>query len=268
MKHAVIVGASRGLGREMAARFAAAGWAVTMSGRDADSLAAAEAGIRSAVPGCPLACLASDTALPGEADRLWAFAAARFPVDVWIQNAGINQPDATLDRLADADMDRVVSVNLLGAMHGVAAAWRGMQAQGHGRIYTMEGFGSNGMMAAGMTVYGASKAALTYFTESFSRERKAGPVTVGTLSPGMMLTSFLLDPLERMEPGRKARLERIYDILADDPAEVADWLVRRVIADRSRRPRIRWLTGGKAFLRFLLSPFRTRDLVRRMRGLG
>ena len=133
MPHVVITGASRGLGFCMAREFAGRGWMVTISGRDGATLGTAVRELDSSGAGT-VAYLVSDISEEGEADRLWGFAAGRSPVDVWINNAGINQRAGTLDTLPDADMDRVVAVNLLGTMHGLAAAYRGMAAQGFGQI--------------------------------------------------------------------------------------------------------------------------------------
>ena len=63
--------------------------------------------------------------------------------------------------------------------------------QGGGKIFNMEGLGSDGVMIDGMTIYGTTKSALSYFTRSFSHEARHSAVEIGTLSPGMVVTDML-----------------------------------------------------------------------------
>jgi len=123
----------------------------------------------------------------------------------------------------------------------------------------MEGFGSNGQTRPGMSIYGTSKAAVHYFSKSLIEETKDTPVLVGTLSPGMVFTDLLLDPLQA-DPAVRRRSERIFNILADTVDTVTPWLVEQILANQQHGRAIQWLTTRKIIWRFLTAPFSKRDL--------
>ena len=54
-----------------------------------------------------------------------------------------------------------------------------------------------------MAPYGTSKRAVRYFTDGFAKEVKNGPVSVGTISPGMVITDMTLEPLMK-DQGKKS----------------------------------------------------------------
>jgi short-subunit dehydrogenase len=136
---------------------------------------------------------------------------------------------------------------------------RHMIDQGSGHIYNMEGFGSNGRVRAGITVYGASKAAIRFLSRSLAQEVKGTPVKASALSPGMVITDFILDQY-RDEPDELERVKPIFNIIADRVETVTPWLAKKVLHnDRSGRL-INWLNGPKLFWRFATGWMRRRDL--------
>ena len=60
----------------------------------------------------------------------------------------------------------VVDTNLIGVIYGSKVAFSGMQTQGFGQIYNMEGMGSDGRKHEGLTLYGTTKYAQKYFNDS------------------------------------------------------------------------------------------------------
>jgi NAD(P)-dependent dehydrogenase (short-subunit alcohol dehydrogenase family) len=119
--------------------------------------------------------------------------------------------------------------------------------------------GSDGRKVAGMLLYGTTKCAVRYFTESLIQETQSTPVQVGTLSLGMVLTDLLVGP-EAKESEDWERYVRILNILADRVETVTPWLAQRVLVVRKHGARIAWLTRGKILARFLAAPFRKRNL--------
>ena len=87
-------------------------------------------------------------------------------VDIWINNAGVNSPDQPVYELTDKEVEFIISVDLLGTIYGSQVAFEGMKEQGFGKIYNVEGYGSNDAMMTGLTMYGTAKRAVTYFTRS------------------------------------------------------------------------------------------------------
>ena len=135
-----------------------------------------------------------------------------------------------------------------------------MTAQGSGKIFNFEGFGSDGMTAPGLTIYGLTKRALTYFTKSVNKEIKGSAVLLGTISPGIVVTD-LLEESKDEDPDRWEKTKRMYNILADHVETVAPFIVERALAADKPGTAIRWLTTGKAARRFLAQPFVKRKVM-------
>jgi len=134
-----------------------------------------------------------------------------------------------------------------------------MLAQGSGQIWNMEGFGSNDATQPGMAAYGATKRAVTYLNKALQKEVKGTAVQVNTLSPGIVVTDLLLSDYDlKSEQWKKAR--KIFNILGDKVETVTPWLVEKILATDGSGAKVAWLTGGKAFRRFLTAGFNKRDL--------
>jgi NAD(P)-dependent dehydrogenase (short-subunit alcohol dehydrogenase family) len=251
-KVVVVTGGSRGIGRGLARELAQRGAEVVICGRDRATVegTAWELG----VVGVP-----ADVCHEPDVQRVWDTAVERFGrVDVWINNAGISAPRKPFHELPLATARDVVCTNLLGAMTGSAVAVRGFLGQGHGQLWNMEGFGSNGMKTPGLATYGASKRAVTYFTEALRKDLKGTSVQVGLLSPGIVATDLLVrdydDDPEGFEKARK-----VFNILGDRVETVTPWLADRVLATDRSGAHVQWLTRRKAFWRFATA-FRKRDV--------
>ena len=137
-----------------------------------------------------------------------------------------------------------------------------MIKQKSGAIYNIEGYGSNDAKMLGLSIYGTSKRAITYFTESLakeSEERKTG-VIIGKLSPGIMITDFITNALgdkDKIELPEKTK--KVYNILGDYPDVVAKFLVDGVLTNTKNNAKIEWLTTRKAAWRFMTAAFNKRD---------
>ncbi|MEI8093450.1 MAG: SDR family oxidoreductase [Spirochaetales bacterium] len=260
MSHLVVTGSTRGIGLGMARRFLEKGHLVTVNGTTTGGLEAALKTLRGAYPGAPVEGLAANLAEAGSAQRLWDFASARAPVDVWINNHGVTQSSVATADLPRDEIRRVLDINLLGMIEASQVAVNGFRKQGKGTLLNMEGFGSNDMVNDTMAIYGTSKRALTYFTKALVAEYKGTPLTVCWLSPGMVTTDLLLHDLPASGPERD-RMVRLYNILADRVETVAPWLADRILAGPKHGDRIAWLTGGKAAWRFATAAFVKRNVM-------
>jgi len=260
MKTIVITGSTRGIGYHLADAFLARGCQVVVSGRTAEAVAQAvadlsarhEAGRVSGHP-CDVTCFE-------EVQALWDAAQARFgTVDVWINNAGIGHAQTDFWDYSPALIQAVVETNVTGAMYGARVALAGMRAQGAGSIYNMEGLGSDGRWVEGLTVYGTTKAALAYLTDSLAREVEGTPIVAGALRPGMVVTDMLLVQYED-RPEDWERAKRVFNILADKPETVTPWMADKVLANEKNGARFKYLSTFQVAWRFLTAPFRKRDL--------
>jgi NAD(P)-dependent dehydrogenase (short-subunit alcohol dehydrogenase family) len=255
----MVTGGSRGLGRGLVEAFLARGANVAFCSR-------AEASVTATLQELSrfesrLLGVVADVAVYEDLAKAWAHAKARFGnVDVWINNAGTSNAQRPFVELDPADIAGVVATNLIGSMHGARVALAGMQAQGHGHIYNMEGFGSDGATQVGMAIYGSSKRAIRYFTRSLAKETRGGPVKIGSLSPGIVVTELLLDVYERGDPALFRRKRWLFNLIGDPVAVVAPWLADQVLAGPRHGAHVAWMTIPKAVLRAFNPAYHRRNL--------
>ena len=100
---------------------------------------------------------------------------------------------------------------------------------------------------------------MRYFTDALINETKGTPLVVGAIRPGMVMTKLVTDQLDTKSDDWP-RAHRVFNLLADRVETVTPWIVQRVLANTKTGVRINWLTGRKAFARFLLAPFRKRNV--------
>lgn len=260
MKVVVITGSTRGIGRGLAENFLARGCKVVISGRTeaaVDSVVAELAAAHTQDNVAGFACEISDA---GQLQALWDGAVARFGrVDVWINNAGVSLPRLPLMDASVADIERTVQVNLTGLLLANRVALAGMTAQGSGQIWNMEGFGSGGQVQPGMSVYGATKRAVNYLNKALQKEVADSGVQVCTLSPGIVVTDLLIGDYDTTSPEWE-KSKKIFNILGDKVETVTPFLVDGILGSNKTGAKVAWLTGGKAFRRFMTAGFNKRDL--------
>jgi len=146
-------------------------------------------------------------------------------------------------------------------MHGCRIAIAGMFAQGTGAVYNVEGHGSNDMILPGMSVYGATKRAVRYFTQALVQETEGTAVRVGVISPGMVITELLMSEWQEMESEQREQTRVIFNILADTVETVTPWLVDEMLQDTASGTWIEWLNEEKAQQRFEDEAYLSRDLL-------
>jgi NAD(P)-dependent dehydrogenase (short-subunit alcohol dehydrogenase family) len=180
-KTVLLTGGTSGIGLAAARQFAAGGADVLISGRDAGRGAAAVAEIEGA--GGRARFIAADLAAPGAARQLAREAGA---VDVLVNNAGIF-PGGPTHEVADAVVEEVLNVNVAAPFALAAELVPGMVERGGGAIVNI-----STMVASfglpGMSIYGASKAALESLTKFWAAEYSGSGVRVNTVAPGPVAT--------------------------------------------------------------------------------
>lgn len=263
MKTVVITGSGRGLGFEMAKRFRANGWNVVLNDLNAGRLTQAQAELEK-LPGEGRVCaLAGNAAVYEDLQALAAHAVSECGVvDIWINNAGVNQPMKAVWELSVGEIGVLLDVDLKGAILGCKAAMEVMGPQKRGAIYNLEGYGSNDAMMLGLNMYGTTKRAVTHFTQAFAKEseERGTGVIVGRLSPGIMITDFTVKALgDQQAIDLPEKTKKVYNILGDYPDVVAQFLVERMLTNTKNNAHIEWLTGGKAMWRFMTAGFSKRD---------
>jgi NAD(P)-dependent dehydrogenase (short-subunit alcohol dehydrogenase family) len=248
----VVTGGTRGIGLGLTRALLAAGHRVAVCGTDAERVAKVAAELPGALA------TTADVTDRASLQQLWDATVERFGgVDIWINNAGVSHTRAPLWELPAEEARKTVSTNLIGVINGSAVAIAGLAATGGGHVWNMEGLGSDGRSVPGLTVYGATKRAVTYLTKGLAREVPAG-VTVGLLSPGMVVTDLLTHGYD--DPDEQAKARKVFNILADRVETVTPWLAERAVTRTRNGEHVAWLTTGKVLRRFATASFRRRDL--------
>lgn len=184
---ALVTGASRGIGKAIALRLAAAGHSVGLNyrthGSEAEETAAAirsEGGTAIAVEG--------DVSERGEVETLIEATEAELgPIEILVNNAGIIS-DGLLVRMKDVAFDEVIQTNLMGTYYCCRIVAPGMLKRRWGRIINVSSVvGLRGN--AGQTNYAASKGAINMLTKSLAKELATRNITVNAVSPGYVETA-------------------------------------------------------------------------------
>jgi 3-oxoacyl-[acyl-carrier protein] reductase len=183
----LVTGASRGIGRAVAAALAAEGAMVVLGARDAERLSAAVGAI-TAAGGRAEAVTLDVTGRPSVEAAVAHVLEAHGRVDGLVNNAGVAR-DNLLIRMKDDEWDEVLSTNLKGAFLCTQAVLRPMLKQRSGRIVNVASVvGEVGN--AGQANYAASKAGLVGFTKSVAREVASRGITVNAIAPGFIETDM------------------------------------------------------------------------------
>lgn len=262
MKNVVITGSTRGIGFSMAIEFLRAGCNVTLSGRSEDLTEIAYTGLAPYegkyiyIP-CNVQEKASLKNLFDASLAQWG------RIDIWINNAGQNTPHMYSWETGESYTDNIIKTNITGMIYGSQIAAADMVEQGHGAIYSMEGLGSNNMIQLTTILYGTTKHALTYFMKGLAKELNGTGVIAGRLSPGMMLTDFIIKNPdgEQSEVIADKKFRKLFNILADRPETVAKFFVPRMLRNTKNDAHIVWLTNRKATWRFMTAMLRKDRLL-------
>ena len=184
---AVIAGGARGIGRAIAAAFAAEGASVALLDRDADAVAAAaqELAARFLVRVLPLAADITDYDAYGRAveDVLKKLG----KIDVLVNNAAINPPSLTILQDTLANWRRTIEINLEAVFMGSKLVAPHMVERRQGRIIhiaSIQGFASSGEVGS----YNAAKGGILALTKSMAVELGPHNILVNAVAPGFMLT--------------------------------------------------------------------------------
>lgn len=187
---AVVTGASRGIGVEIARQLAAqrakvACVATTLANAEATSRSIQSAGGEAAAFACDVSDFAAvEATFAAVEEQLGAVA-------ILVNNAGITK-DTLLMRMKDDDWDRVLAVNLKGSYHCIKAAMKPMMKARYGRIVNISSvIGLHG--GAGQANYAASKAGLIGLTMSVAKELGSRGITCNAIAPGFIETDMTTD---------------------------------------------------------------------------
>jgi NAD(P)-dependent dehydrogenase (short-subunit alcohol dehydrogenase family) len=183
-KTAVVTGGSRGIGKAIAAAFAAAGANVMITARKAETLQQTAAEI-----GAGVAWLTGHAGEPESADACVRATLERFGrLDILVNNAATNPYAGPLIDVDVPRFDKTVQVNLRGPLVWTQSAWRHWMKEHGGvviNISSVGGLATNSLLG----LYNVTKAALIHMTKQLAAE--LGPkVRVNAIAPGLIRTDF------------------------------------------------------------------------------
>ncbi|MBN1306716.1 MAG: 3-oxoacyl-[acyl-carrier-protein] reductase [Chitinispirillaceae bacterium] len=186
-KTALVTGGGRGIGREIALRFAQAGCAVAVS--DIDVTTAQTTVKELEALGVRAVALQADVANGSDVEAMFKSIVAAFgALDILVNNAGITR-DGLLVRMKEEEWDLVLRVNLKSAFLCSKEAARIMMKARSGRIINIASVvGINGNF--GQVNYAASKAGLIGLTKTVARELASRFITVNAVAPGFIATAM------------------------------------------------------------------------------
>jgi 3-oxoacyl-[acyl-carrier protein] reductase len=197
---ALVTGASRGIGRAIAAKLATDGWTVAVNYR-ADVEGAKETVSEIESRGGRAFFAPGDISTPEGVEEAFASAEASGPVLVLVNNAGTRR-DGLAPMLKLEDWDDVLQTNLSGPFMTSKRAFKRMVATRWGRIINIASVvGVRGN--AGQSNYAAAKAGLIGMTRSLALEVARRGVTVNAVAPGLVRTT-LTDELANIDELVKA----------------------------------------------------------------
>jgi 3-hydroxybutyrate dehydrogenase len=225
--HAVVTGAARGIGREIAATLAKAGAVVTALGRQGAALEDLVAG------GDAHFSVVADVTDQAAVNAAMREAAAHQPIDILIANAG-SAESAPFAKSDAALFQRMMDVNFMGVVHSIHAALPSMRERPFGRIVVIASTaGLKGY--AYVSAYAAAKHAAIGLVRSLALELASTSITVNAVCPGFTDTDLVAGSIDTiMKKTGRDRGEAIAELTRHNPqgrlitpAEVADavlWL--------------------------------------------
>jgi 3-oxoacyl-[acyl-carrier protein] reductase len=225
-KVCVITGSAKGIGKVTALSFAKEGAKLVLSDFDVEAGAETLAEVKAA--GAEAIFAEVDVTKREQVENMFSKAMETFGrVDVLINNAGITM-DGFLVKIADAQWDKVISVNLTGVFYCTQTAAKIMIEQGSGCILNVSSVvGVYGNI--GQTNYAATKSGVIGMTKSWAKELGPKGIRVNALAPGFIVSDMtakvpqkVLDLMEEKTPlkrlGQPIDIANAYVFLASDEA--------------------------------------------------
>jgi 3-oxoacyl-[acyl-carrier protein] reductase len=213
---ALVTGASRGLGRAIAAAIGASGAKVACVARDTSKLAEIVGAIQQS--GGTAESFACDVTNGESVQKTIDAVIEKWGrLDILVNNAGITK-DTLFPRMSDEQWDDVINTNLRGTFLFMRAVTRPMMQQRYGRIINISSV--SGLMGnPGQANYSASKAAMIGMTRTVARELASRKITVNCVAPGFITSEMTaaMGPALEDEVKKRVPAKRL-----GSPEEIAD----------------------------------------------
>ncbi|QNM07048.1 SDR family NAD(P)-dependent oxidoreductase [Qiania dongpingensis] len=217
-KTVLVTGASRGIGRSIALRFAKAGYQTAICARGEQALLRIKQEIEAA--GVPCLAVAADVGKAGGCREIFAAVEKTFGhADILINNAGVSHIGLLQD-MTEAQWDEIMSINLSSVFYCCRLAIPPMVAAKHGKILNISSvWGNTG--ASCEVAYSASKGAVNSLTKALAKELAPSGIQVNALACGAIDTEMnrFLSPEDRASLIEEIPADRLGT--PDEAAEMA-----------------------------------------------
>lgn len=198
-KTAVITGGGSGIGKAIAVTFAARGAAVHVL--ELTTKAAADTKSTITAAGGKVSVHACNVANKDEVNKVFASIGA---IDILVNNAGVAHIGKA-DTTPEADFDRVMSINVKGVYHCIAAAIPGFRANGSGVIINMASIAA-WVGLADRFVYSTAKGAVMAMTLSVAKDYMHENIRCNSISPARVHTPFVDGFIAKNYPGKEKEM--------------------------------------------------------------
>ena len=208
-KVALITGASRGLGRAIALKFAEEGAAIAIN-YEKNRPQAEEVLRHIRLLGGSAILIQADVAEEGQVQKMVETVVREFGrIDILINNAGVSRSFPTILDSPWTDLDRMLDVNYKGVLHCVRTAARHMIQRRYGKIVNLASIAALGTSFPGTTGYAPTKAAVITLTKRLALELGSFNITVNAIAPGYIRTDMTLP--DSASPEAKKTADAVVD---------------------------------------------------------
>lgn len=221
-KIAVVTGASRGIGKEIARTLAREG-AIVIVNYNGSAEKAEEVVTEIKLAGGKAEAVQCDVSDFEKSGELMAYVTKTYGrIDILVNNAGITK-DGLLMKMSEADFDGVINTNLKGTFNCMQHVSRQMIKQRGGRIINMASV--VGLLGnTGQVNYAASKAGVIGMTKSAAREMASRGITVNAIAPGFIITEMTEVLSDAVKEAMKEQIPLKTFGTTSDVAEMAVYL--------------------------------------------
>lgn len=246
----VITGSTRGIGLAFAIKFLELGDRVIISSRNKNLVDRISQILQKKYPDRIFGTVV-DVSKFDDVKKLADFAISKFgTIDIWMNNAGMSP--TTLKEFHELEPEKIqatIDTNILGTLFGTQVAISKMLGKG-GKIYNLEGFGSNGMVRKGMQVYGTTKNSIVYIRKSLSHEYKDTDIKICSIQPGMAVTNLITG-----EPGTKFDKSAywVFNVLCDTTENIANKIVPLMKTNTKGNKVLKYTSTLKMIWKFITS---------------
>jgi NAD(P)-dependent dehydrogenase (short-subunit alcohol dehydrogenase family) len=215
-KVALVTGASRGIGKAIAASFAQSGAKVMLSSRKAEALEQAAAEMRA--DGGEVAWHPANAGDPAQAEECVRATFEHFgSIDILVNNAATNPYFGAMIDIEPSQVQKTVLVNQEAVLHWTQLVWRASMKEAGGVVLNISSVGGLSV-EPGIGWYNVTKAAVAHLTRQLAGE--LGPkVRVNALAPGLVRTDFAR---ALWEPAGDAVARRLPTKRLGEPEDIAN----------------------------------------------